>query len=110
MGGMWIGASGLCYFIVSLFHKDRLYKKLVYKYYRRPEVFQYAYAEQIQKTFAHDKYSEKEFANLQIEENQKAAYRRSQNELDGKIKLPPQYMIWFENFKRFAGYDCNMMT
>jgi len=57
IGGTWIGITYFFTFFFRQLNGDRLYKKLVYKYYRRPEVYKYAYAEQLCKSFIYDKYS-----------------------------------------------------
>ena len=109
VGGAWFGITRFCIFLVALFHSDMLYRKLVEQFYRRPEVYKYAYADILQKPSNEGKLSQKELENMQIEENQKSANKRSQNELDGKIKLPPKLVLFYENFRKLLGFPCDMM-
>jgi hypothetical protein len=90
MGGLWMGITFMGLFIVKLTNNDeQLYQKMANSFFRKPEVYKFAYAKKIDaKDLIKGKISIEEFNSRQMESNMESMKQRTLRDLIGDIKKP----------------------
>lgn len=99
MGGLWMGIMFMGYFIMRISNNDeQLYQEIAEKYFRKPEVYKFAYAKKIDhRDLVKGKITVEEFNSRQLESNMEAMKERTLRDLIGDIKRPG----YFERVKSF---------
>ena len=89
MGGFWLGITKFCLLIISFNYSDMIYQKLGPRFFRKPEVYKYAYAKKLNyNNVLYGKQTAEEYHSLQTAENERAQKSRTAEELEGTIKKP----------------------
>jgi hypothetical protein len=99
MGGLWMGILFMGFFFVKISNNDELlYQALASKYFRKPEVYKFAYAKKIDgRDLMKGKITVEEYNSLQLDSNMESMKQRTLRDLLGDI-IKPTYFDYFKSF------------
>ena len=95
MGGLWMGIIFMGLFVVKITNNDeQLYQEIASKFFRKPEVYKFAYAKKMSnKDLVKGKISIEEFNALQMDSNMESMKQRTLRDLIGDIRKPGYFEI-----------------